>query len=317
MASITMNGVGGRVARIPAVILLLVILIASFAATTPGFLSPLNLLNVSLQSSVLLLLTLPMTLVVMTEGLDISVGAVLGTCGIVLVMIYSGGYGLVPALLAALAVGLAFGTLNGLLVAQLGLPPFVVTLGAFGIAQGVALLLTGGEILVMVDPVLQVFYRGRLLGIPVPVVIAAIAYGLTHFLLYHSRFGAAVFAIGGNREALAMAGVRVVPRHIAVYAYAGLMAAVASFILTGRINAGHPTVAIGLEFDAIVAVVLGGTSLEKGDGWLLGSVFGVLVIGLVRNGLNLLDVPSPVQVLSIGLLLLAMLTLDRWRGRGQ
>ena len=143
------------------------------------------------------------------------------------------------------------------------------------------------------------------------VVMAALAYAAFHVLLYQTRFGTYVFAIGGNRDALVLTGVHANLYHIAVYALGGLMAGLGALVLTGRMNAGHPIAAIGMEFDAIAAVVVGGTSFERGNGWLPGTVLGVLAVGVLRNGLNVLAVPSSLQVASIGLLVIVAMLIDR------
>jgi ribose transport system permease protein len=151
--------------------------------------------------------------------------------------------------------------------------------------------------------------------VPFSVVIATAAYLVFHVVLYHTRFGTYVFAIGGHRESLTLAGVRTNAYHIGIYALGGTMAGVAALILTGRMNAGHPIASIGMEFDAIAAVIVGGTSFERGNGWLPGTLLGVVTIGVLKNGLNVLTVPSSLQSASIGLLIIAALLVDSIRGR--
>lgn len=302
-------------ARIPGVAYLLGILAILFSALGSGFASPANLLNIGVQSSVLLLLALPMTLIIMTEGLDLSMGAVLGVCGVVLAFALVNGHGILAGLAAAAGIGAAFGALNGLLVVVLSMPPFVATLGTLGVAQGLALALTNGESVVGFGRELPSLYAGSWLGLPFSIVVAALAYAAFHLLLYHTRFGNYVFAIGGNREALVLAGVRADAYHILVYALGGAMAGLAALLLTGRMNAGHPTAALGMEFDAIAAVIVGGTERRRGNGWLPGTVLGVIAVGVLRNGLNVLAVPSSLQVASIGLLLIASLLIDSFRRR--
>lgn len=286
-----------------------------FGLLAPNFLDGANLVNVALQSTILLLIALPMTLIIMTEGLDLSVGAVLTLANVVLALIAvkTGGVGL--ALLAALGVGAVFGLLNGSLVARLGIPPFVATLGTLGVAQGLALVVTDGQSVVGIPDTVQMFYSGSLLGVPAPICIAVVAYLAFHAVLYHTRFGAYVFALGGNREALGLAGVRTRAYLVAVYVIGGLMAGLAALLLTARISSGHPTAALGMEFDAIAAVAVGGTSFEKGKGWLLGTLIGVLAVGVLRNGLNLMGVTSAVQVAAIGFLVIFALMIDAVRGR--
>jgi ribose transport system permease protein len=294
--------------------MVLLALVGVFAVSSRNFLSPDNLVNIGQQSTILLLLALPMTLIILTEGLDLSMGAVLTLCNVVLALLAVRTGGVAVALAAALAVGLAFGLVNGTLVAALGIPPFVATLGTLGVAQGLALVVTDGQSVVGIPDVVQQLNGGRWLGVPVPIAIAALAYLAIHVLLYRTRFGAYVFALGGNREALTLAGVNARAYLVAVYALGGLMAGVAALLLTARINSGHPTAAIGMEFDAIAAVAVGGTSFERGKGWLFGTVLGVLAVGVLRNGLNLLSVPSSVQVSAIGVLVIVALLIDAFRG---
>ncbi|MCA0214917.1 MAG: ABC transporter permease [Proteobacteria bacterium] len=286
-----------------------------FGLLAPNFLATSNLVNVALQSTILLLIALPMTLIIMTEGLDLSVGAVLTLANVVLatIAVKTGGVGL--SLLSALAIGAVFGLLNGTLVARLGIPPFVATLGTLGVAQGMALVVTDGQSVVGIPESVQMLYSGALLGVPLPICIAVIAYLAFHVVLYHTRFGACVFALGGNREALSLAGVRMRWYLVAVYLISGLMAGLAALLLTARISAGHPTAALGIEFDAIAAVAVGGTSFERGKGWLLGTLIGVLAVGVLRNGLNLMGVSSAVQVAAIGFLVILALTIDALRER--
>ena len=301
------------IARIPGVAFLLVSLGVVFSVFASGFASMPNLLNIGIQSSTLMLLALPMTFIIMTEGLDLSMGAVLGLTGVVLASALVGGGSLSVAFAAALAVGLAFGIANGLLVVKLGLPPFVATLGTLGIAQGIALVLTSGESVVGIGPALPRLYASRWIGLPFSIVVAALMYAIFHFLLYHTRFGNYVFAIGGNREALVLAGVPAGFFHVGVYALAGLMSGFAALLLTGRMNSGHPIAAMGMEFDAIAAVIVGGTERQRGNGWLPGTVLGVLAVGVLRNGLNVMALPSSIQVASIGLLLIVALLIDSFR----
>lgn len=286
-----------------------------FGLLAPNFLDGANLLNVAVQSTILLLIALPMTLIIMTEGLDLSAGAVLTLANVVLatIAVKTGGVGL--ALLAALGVGALFGLLNGTLVARLGIPPFVATLGTLGVAQGLALVITDGQSVVGIPDAVQMFYSGSLFGVPSPIWVAVVAYLVFHAVLYRTRFGAYVFALGGNREALGLAGVRARGYLIAVYVIGGLMAGLAALLLTARISSGHPTAALGMEFDAIAAVAVGGTSFEKGKGWLLGTLIGVLAVGVLRNGLNLMGVTSAVQVAAIGFLVIFALMIDAMRGR--
>jgi ribose transport system permease protein len=298
---------------LPGVALVLPLLLAVFAVLVPGFASVPNLLNVGIQSSILLLLALPMTLVIMSEGIDLSMGALLGLCSVVLALLLARDHALGTALAAAVAVGFAAGLANGALVVLGGIPPFVVTLGTLGIAQGLALVITDGASIVGLGTALPALYGQRWLALPFPIVTAAGAYAAFHVLMYHTRYGAYVFAIGGNRESLVLAGVRAGGYHASIYALAGAMVGAAGLLFTARMSAGHPVAGIGLEFDAIAAVVLGGT--ERGRGWLPGTLLGVVAVGVLKNGLNLLAVPSSLQVAGVGVLVLVVLVIDAVRSR--
>jgi len=302
--------------RIPGIAYLLLVLVVFFAVFGSRFASLPNILNIGTQSSILLLLALPMTLIIMTEGLDLSMGAVMGLSGVVLAMLLVQGVALPVAFFGAMGIGIVFGAANGILIVLLGLPPFVATLGMLGVAQGIALVLTGGQSVVGIGPSLTALYSSRWIGLPFSVIVAAAAYALFHYLLYYTRAGTYVFALGGNREALVLAGAPANRYHVFVYVLGGLMAGAGAFLLTGRMSGGHPTAAIGMEFDAIVAVIIGGTKLERGDGWLPGTVLGVLTVGVLKNGLNVMAVPSSLQIASIGVLVIAALLIDSIRGRG-
>jgi ribose transport system permease protein len=305
----------GPIARAPGVAYALVLLVAIYSVAAPGFASIGNLANVLSQSVILLIVALPMTLIIMTEGMDLSAGAVLSLASVVLTMIALQTQSVALGVLAGLVVGAAFGALNGLLVAYLQIQPFVATLGTLGAAQGLALVLTDGQSVDGIPPAIASVYSARLAGIPAPIVIGAVVYALFHVVLYHTRLGTYVPALGGNPQALELAGV---PRRgmlVVVYAIGGCAAALAGLMMAARMNAGHPTAGIGTEFDAIAAVAVGGTSFEKGDGWLLGTLLGVLAVGILRNGLNIMAIPSSAQVAGVGILTIATIFLDARRRR--
>lgn len=300
-------------ARAPGAFYLLAIMGIALTIWTPGFFTAANLTNVALQVAVLTIVALGMTLVILTEGIDLSLGPVLGLCGVSAALLVTQGHPLPLAIGAGLGIGVCFGLLNGTLVAVAGMPPFIVTLGAFGIAQSVATVLTGGDSVTNLPPFFRWFNDGVFLSLPVPIWATAAVFGATWLLLYRTKFGRYVFAIGGNRRALVLSGTRVQIYHVAVYAYAGLLAGVASFIMTARMNAAHPTIGVGIEFDAIAAVILGGTSFEKGRGGIAGTVVGALAVGVLRNGLNLLGVGTEWQVAIVGIVIISAVGLDSLR----
>jgi ribose transport system permease protein len=302
-----------RPRMMPAIVPICAIVVVAAILAGHGFVTGRNIANLGLQAAILLMLAMPMTLIIMSEGLDLSAGAVLSLCSVVMGLSLAAGYGLTAALFASLATGFVFGMANGTLVSLLGLPPFVVTLGTLGIAQGVALVLTDGNAVSGLGPAIATLYGRQLLGVPFPVLVALATWLLTHVLLYHTRFGTYVFAIGGNRDALVLAGVPAWAWHVGIYVYGGVVSGVAALLLTGRMNAAHPTAAIGMEFDAIAAVVLGGTAFERGDGRLLGTVLGVATITVLRNLMDLLGIETSLQVVSIGVLIMVVIVIDSVR----
>ena len=291
------------------------VLCVVFSVVTPDFLSAANVRNVLLQATILLLLALPMTLIILTEGLDLSMGASLSLCTVVLAVVQISTGSILLGFAAALLVALAIGMANGALVAAFDLPPFVVTLGTLGAAQGLALVVAEGRTTMGVAEGLRWFWEGSVLGVAAPLWLAALVWAVIHTLLYHTRFGARVFALGGNREALRFAGISVKWSLLWVYVLGGACVGLATLLMTARVNGGHPTAAIGLEFDAIAAVAVGGTAFERGKGSLTGTVLGVVAVGVMRNGLNLLSMPSSVQVAAVGVVVIAALWVDAARGR--
>ena len=304
-------------ARLPGAAYLLAILSVILTIAAPEFFSFANLTNVALQVAVLCIVSFGMTMVILTEGIDLSLGPVLGLCGVVMALMVVSGYPLIAALLVALLIGAAFGAVNGALISYVEMPPFVVTLGAFGIAQSIAMVLTGGNSVTGLPDYVRLFNDGVILGLPVPLWATAACFALTYVLLYHTKFGRYTLAIGGNRRALILSGSPARRFQVMVYVYAGLLAAFASFIMTARMNAAHPTIGLGLEFDAIAAVILGGTSFEKGRGGIVGTVIGALAVGVLRNGLNLLGVSTEWQVAVVGIVIILAVSLDSLRGRNQ
>lgn len=299
----------------PGAAYLLVLLALWFGLAGVDFFSAGNLVNVGLQASVLMIIAAGMTLVILTEGIDLSLGPLLGLAAVVFAWLVTRGHPIWLAVLAVLAVSMSVGTINGALVAYASMPPFIVTLAMFGVCQSLAMVLTGGTSITGLPEAFSQFNEGLWLGVPYPVLTSALVFALSFLLLYRTRFGRYVFAIGGNRSAVLLSGVPVRVYHTLVYVYAAVLTGLAALILTARMNAGHPTFGVGIEFDAIAAVVLGGTSFEKGRGGLAGTVVGVLAVTVLRNGLNLVGVAAEWQVATIGIVIIATVGLDTLRGR--
>lgn len=252
-------------------------------------------------------------LVILTGGIDLSAGSVMGLSGIVAAVLSAGGQNPLVAILGGVTVGVAVGLFNGLLIAGLGLAPFMVTLGMLSVGRGSAVGVTGGMPVMGLDPAVAWLGRGYVLGLPVPVWLL-ILIGLTfHLIMRHTNFGWYVYAIGGNEEAARLSGVRVRQVKIAVYTVAGLLAGIGGILLTARLGVGESTAATGYELDVIAAAVIGGTSLQGGRGSVLGAICGAALLGVVRNGLVLLGVSDYWQTVSIGLVVIFAVLVDRYR----
>jgi ribose transport system permease protein len=277
---------------------------------TPHFLTVSNLLNVLEQTSINAVIAVGMTFVILSAGIDLSVGSVLALAGVVMATLLHQDWPLPAAILGGLLVGFGFGALNGIAIAWGRLPPFIATLGMMSIARGCALLFTEGRPVSGFDESFRSLATARLLGIPAPVVITAAVYVVGRFVLSSTRFGRYVYAIGGNEEATRLSGVNVRLHKIFVYGVSGLTSGIAAILLTARLNSAQPIAGIMYELDAIAAVVIGGTSLAGGEGGVGGTLIGALIMGVLRNGLNLLGVSSFLQQVVIGVVIVVAVLLD-------
>jgi len=279
-------------------------------ALTPHFLTVSNLLNVLEQTSINAVIAAGMTFVIISAGIDLSVGSLVAVAGVVLASALHAGAPTTIAMAASLAVGCGFGLLNGLAITWGRLPPFIATLGMMSIARGCALLFTEGRPVSGFDPAFRSIATARLAGIPAPVFVTTAVYVLAHAVLSETRFGRYVYSIGGNEEATRLSGVNVRLHKTLVYGVSGLASAVAAVLLTARLNSAQPIAGIMYELDAIAATVIGGTSLMGGEGGLGGTIIGALIMGVLRNGLNLLGVSSFVQQIVIGLVIVVAVLID-------
>jgi ribose transport system permease protein len=277
---------------------------------TPHFLTVSNLLNVLEQTSINAIVAVGMTYVIISGGIDLSVGSVLALAGVVLATLLHNGVPIPVAMAVALAVGALFGSFSGIAITWGRLPPFIATLGMMSIARGCALLFTEGRPVSGFEPGFRAIATARLAGIPAPVFVTAGVYLVAHFVLSETRFGRYVYALGGNEEATRLSGVNVRLYKTAVYAVSSLTSAVAAVLLTARLNSAQPIAGIMYELDAIAAVVIGGTSLVGGEGSLGGTLIGALIMGVLRNGLNLLSVSSFTQQVVIGLVIVGAVLID-------
>lgn len=296
----------------------LLLLAAGLSLASPHFLTWDNILNIFRQSAVNGLLALGQLLVILTAGIDLSVGSILGLASVVFAMAVKAGWPAPAAMAAALACGLALGLINGFLLTGLKLPhPFVSTLGMMNVARGAALLLSGGFPIPDLPAAARYPGAGSLGPVPLPVVVMLGTFALFGLLLRNTVFGRDVYAVGGNPEASRLAGIPVPARLNAVYGISGLLAGAAAVLLAGRMNAGFPLAGAGAELDSIAAVIIGGASFFGGVGTVSGTLIGALIIAVLRNGLNLLNVSSHWQMIVIGTVIIGAVWVDVLRRRGR
>ncbi|REJ25481.1 ribose ABC transporter permease [Caldibacillus debilis] len=291
--------------------LLLIVIVLTILS--PNFLTATNILNVFRQVSINALLAFGMTYVILTGGIDLSVGSILALCSALAAGFMTDGMDPVLAVSAGLVLGALMGAANGFVIAKGKVAPFIATLATMTIFRGLTLVYTEGRpITGFSDSVaFKMIGRGYFLGVPVPVYIMLAIFLILYLVLKKTTFGRGVYAVGGNEEASRLSGLNVDRIKIGVYTISGLLSAFAGIILTSRLNSAQPTAGISYELDAIAAVVIGGTSLSGGRGRIVGTLIGTLIIGVLNNGLNLLNVSSFYQqVVKGGVILLAVL-LDR------
>ena len=279
-------------------------------ALTPHFLTVSNLLNVMEQTSINAEIALGMTFVILSGGIDLSVGSLVALSGVVLASALQSGLPVPVALLCGLLTGALGGLVNGSLVTLGRLPPFIATLGMMSVARGLALLYTDGRPVSGFTADFRGLATGRVLLVPVPVLVTIAAYILAALVLTRTRFGRYVYAIGGNEEATRLSGVAVRFHKAMVYVLSGAASALAAALLTARLNSAQPIAGIMYELDAIAATVIGGTSLLGGSGRIGGTLIGALIMGVLRNGLNLLGISSFLQQVVIGLVIVGAVLLD-------
>lgn len=292
----------------------LVVLVVATSIASPAFLQVGNLLNIMRQTSVNAIMATGMTFVIVTAGIDLSVGALLAFTGAVAAALVAGGFALGVALSLTLLLGAGLGALSGLAVVAGRVQPFIATLVSMTVLRGATLVFTNGTpIDTTGGPASEAFFRlgaGYFLGIPIPVIVTAVVYAASWFSFTRIRFGRYVYVIGGNEEVARLAGIHVGAIKVAVYALSGMLAAIAGVIITSRLESAQPTAGTGYELDAIAAVVLGGTSLAGGKGSLFGTLVGALIIGVLSNAFNLMDVSSYYQMIAKGAVILLAVLAD-------
>ncbi|HTU45272.1 MAG TPA: ABC transporter permease [Bryobacteraceae bacterium] len=295
--------------------LTLIVLFIALTIATPHFLTTINLASVARQTAVINIMALGMTLVIITGGIDLSVGSILAIAGLFGTMAIKDGYPIPLAILIGIVTGLFCGFLNGLMITQLRINAFIVTLGTLEAFRGLALVVSKGLPVHEIPDSFSFLGDGNLLGIPFSLWLLALCALLMHFVLEHTKLGRYAFAIGSNSAAAYYAGVPIKFHLTAVYAIAGMLAGLAGMIEASRLMTGQPTAGQGYELQAIAAVVIGGGSLQGGEGSVVGTLIGAFIIGLLSNGSDLLGVNPYWQQVIIGAVIIAAVAFDELRKR--
>lgn len=294
------------------IFLVFMLMCGILAVLKPSFLTFSNFINVFRQISIISIVAMGSTMVIISGGIDLSPGSILGLAGVVAAnFAFPDTYPVVVPLLAGLGVGLLCGLFNGIVTAKGNVPPFIVTLGMSSIARGFAYVAAKGKPISGLSASFQYMGRHTILGIPVPVLIMLFVFIVTSILMSKLIFGKHVYAVGGNIIAARVSGINVDRIKIIVYAFAGITAALGGVVLASRINTGHPNSGTGYELDAIAAAVIGGASLSGGEGAILGTLVGALIIGVLNNGLDILGVPSYYQQICKGFIIIATVLMDQ------
>lgn len=291
----------------------LIALSAALGILSSGFLELSNLLNVLNQVSINGLVAIGMTFVIITGGIDLSVGSMLALSGAILAALLKAGVPGGLAIAAAVGVGACLGAFNGLVIARFRLQPFIVTMATMTIFRGATLVFTNGRPITGLgkDPLFMAMGQGRIMGIPYNGLLFIFALCVTAYILSRTVFGKGVYAIGGNAEAARLSGISVPFTQVWSYILSGVFAALAGVILVSRLDSAQPVAGQGYELDAIAAVVLGGTSLAGGRGMMVGTLIGALIIGVLNNGLNLMEVSAFYQQIVKGAVILLAVLMDR------
>lgn len=312
--STTISARAGRFFADYGVVVVLIVLIVAMAIATPHFLTTANLVNVLRQVSINAVIACGMTLIIITAGIDLSVGSLVAMASCLAMLTIGATDSDLLGILVGIAVGAAGGAFNGVFIAWARVPPFIMTLATLTIFSGIALISTGGAPIIRFTGEFRWLGQGLIYGIPVPVIVMLLVACAMHILLTRTAFGAAVYAVGGNEEAARLTGLAVKRVKFLVYVIGGALTGLAAMVLMGRLSSAQPNMGQGFELDAIAAVVLGGTSLMGGRGTIWGTLIGALVIGVLNNGFNLLSIDPYFQLVAKGaIILLAVLLDDRVR----
>lgn len=296
--------------KVPPVAYMLIIIVTVFSILEPRYFSFSNFKNVLIQSTPLMILAFAQTCIVLTQGTDLSLGAQVSFVTVFTVFLAQRGIVLEVAMILSVFCTIIIGAINGVIVAKGNIPPFIATYGMQNIVNSISLLLTAGSSIFFSSFTYRFVSETTILFIPLMVWVAVLVFIVVYIILKKTKFGTNIHGLGGNREALVLAGINPVKVLIKTYAFAGLIAGVAGVITLCRVESGQPIVATGWEFQAVAATLLGGTSLREGKGGVTGTIFGVLLIQIIKNGLNVIGVQSILQNAIIGSIVLAAIIID-------
>lgn len=293
----------------------LILIVVVVSIISPNFLSKGNLLTVLRQTSINAIIAAGMTFVILTAGIDLSVGSILGFSGAICAYLLTNGTNVFISFLAAILVGALFGLFNGVVITKGKVQPFIATLATMILLRGATMVFTNGKPIAVkgesATKILRYIARGDILGIPVAVIMMVIIFAICYHILHNTKYGRHIYAVGGNEQAALLSGVNTDRVKMLAYMISGILASIAGIIVLARLSSAQPTAGDGYELDAIAAVVLGGTSLAGGQGAILGTIVGALIIGILNNALNLLDVQSYYQMIVRAIVILIAVLLDR------
>jgi len=300
-------------------VIVFIIEVIIFSQLSPYFLTTDNLLNVSLQASITAIIAAGMTFVILTAGIDLSVGSLVALSGVIATSLLKIDASVfivfIISILGGILFGAASGTLAGVFIIKFKITPFIVTLALMTIWRGTAFVYTEGRPIWELPKAFSTLGGDRILGIPIPTIIMFVVFITAHIVLTKTRFGRYVYAVGGNLEAARLAGIKTNKILISVYIISGVLSAISGLLLASRMNSGQPNAGLMYELDVIAAVVVGGTSLFGGRGTIIGTFIGSMLIAVLRNGLNLMNVGSYVQQVVVGIVILLAVLMDQLRQR--
>lgn len=299
-----------RLKNIPPVAYMLIVIITVFSFMDPHYFSFSNFRNVLIQSTPLMILAFGQTCIVLTQGTDLSLGTQVSFVTVFTVFLAQRGIILEVAMIIAVLCTVLIGAINGTIVAKGNIPPFIATYGMQNIVNSISLLLTAGSSIYFSSFTYRIVTETTILMIPLMVWVAVVVFIIVWIVLKKTKFGTNIHGLGGNKEALVLAGISPVKCLIKTYAFAGFIAGIAGIITLCRVESGQPIVATGWEFQAVAATLLGGSSLREGKGGVTGTIFGVLLIQIIKNGLNVIGVQSIMQNAIIGSIVLAAIIID-------